>query len=105
MKVQLLNRNPAWPQSARTDDLIELWMQAADRLGLQLRAEPRGGLSDGNYLSRFVPTLDGLGPFGLNGHSSERSPDGSKLPEFAVVSSFLDMGAINVAAIRELADR
>ena len=105
VKVQLLNRNPAWPQSARTDDLIELWMQAADRLGLQLRAEPRGGLSDGNYLSRFVPTLDGLGPFGLNGHSSERSPDGSKLPEYAVVSSFLDMGAINVAAIRELADR
>jgi glutamate carboxypeptidase len=105
VKVHLLNRNPAWPQSARTDDLIELWMQAAHRLGLPLRAEPRGGLSDGNYLSRFVPTLDGLGPFGLNGHSSERNPDGSKLPEYAVVSSFLEMGAINVAAIRELADR
>ena len=105
VKVQLLNRNPAWPQSARTDDLIELWMQAAHRLGLTLRAEPRGGLSDGNYLARFVPTLDGLGPFGLNGHSSERNPDGSKLPEYAVVSSFLEMGAINVAAIRELADR
>ncbi len=105
VKVQLLNRNPAWQQSARADDLIELWMRAAHRLGLSLRAEPRGGLSDGNYLSRFVPTLDGLGPFGLNGYSSERSPDGSKLPEYAVVSSFLDMGAINVAAIRELADR
>jgi glutamate carboxypeptidase len=105
VKVKLLNRNPAWPQSTRTDDLIDLWMQAAHRLGLPLRAEPRGGLSDGNYLSRFVPTLDGLGPFGLNGHSSERNSDGSKLPEYAVVSSFLDMGAINVAAIRQLADR
>jgi glutamate carboxypeptidase len=105
VKVELLNRNPAWPQSARTDDLIELWMQVAHRLRLPLRAEPRGGLSDGNYLSRFVPTLDGLGPFGLNGHSSERKPDGSKLPEYVVVSSFLEMGAVNVAAIRELARR
>jgi glutamate carboxypeptidase len=101
----LLNRNPAWPQSATTDGLIDVWMQAAQRLRLSLRAEPRGGLSDGNYLSRFVPTLDGLGPFGLNGHSSERSPDGSKVPEYVVVSSFLEMGAINVAAIRELARR
>jgi glutamate carboxypeptidase len=105
VKVELLNRNPAWPQSAKTDDLIELWMQTAHMLRLPLRAEPRGGLSDGNYLSRFVPTLDGLGPFGLNGHSSERNPDGSKLPEYVVVSSFLEMGAVNVAAIRELARR
>ena len=105
VKVELLNRNPAWPQSVETDELIELWMQAANRLRLPLRAESRGGLSDGNYLSRFVPTLDGLGPFGLNGHSSERSPDGSKLPEYVVVSSFLEMGAVNVAAIRELAHR
>jgi glutamate carboxypeptidase len=105
VKVELLNRNPAWPQSATTDGLIDVWMQAAQRLRLSLRAEPRGGLSDGNYLSRFVPTLDGLGPFGLNGHSSERSPDGSKVPEYVVVSSFLEMGAINVAAIRELARR
>ena len=105
LKVELLNRNPAWAQNATTDSLIELWMQTAQRLRLPLRAEPRGGLSDGNYLSRFVPTLDGLGPFGLNGHSSERSPDGSKVPEYVVVSSFLEMGAINVAAIRELARR
>ena len=80
-------------------------MQTANKLRLALRAEPRGGLSDGNYLSHFVPTLDGLGPFGLNGHSSERSPDGSKLPEYVVVSSFLEMAAVNVAAICELAHR
>jgi glutamate carboxypeptidase len=103
ISVELLSRNPSWPQSAQTDALIELWTLAAKRLGLALLAEARGGLSDGNYLSRFVPTLDGLGPFGLHGHSSERNSDGSKLPEFLVVSSFLEMGAISVAAIRELA--
>ncbi len=100
--IDLLSRNPSWPQSTQTDALIEVWMRAATECGLSLRAEPRGGLSDGNYLSRFVPTLDGLGPFGLNGHSSERNADGSKLPEYLVVSSFLEMGAITVAAVRDL---
>jgi glutamate carboxypeptidase len=100
--VELLGRNRPWQQNLQTDALIEFWMRAADRLGLALLAEPRGGLSDGNYLSELVPTLDGLGPFGLHGHASERSADGSKLPEFVVVSSFLEMGAITVAAIREL---
>ena len=51
---------------------------------------------------RFLPSLDGLGPFGLRGHSSERSSDGSKVPEYVAASSFLETGAINVAAIREL---
>jgi glutamate carboxypeptidase len=100
--VELLGRNRPWQQNPQTDALIEFWMRAADRLGLALLAEPRGGLSDGNYLSQVVPTLDGLGPFGLHGHASERSADGSKLPEFVVASSFLEMGAITVAAIREL---
>jgi glutamate carboxypeptidase len=102
VEVELTSRNPPWPRNSQTDGLIEFWMRTADRLGLALLAEPRGGLSDGNSISQFVPTLDGLGPFGLNGHASERSEDGSKLPEFVVASSFLKMGAITVAAIREL---
>jgi glutamate carboxypeptidase len=100
--VELFGRNPSWQQNPRTDALIEVWMRAANRLGLALLAEPRGGLSDGNYLSQFLPTLDGLGPFGLHGHASERNADGSKLPEFVIASSFLEMGAVSVAAIREL---
>ena len=77
-------------------------MRSAKRIGRSLFAESRGGLSDGNYLSQFLPSLDGLGPFGLRGHSSERSSDGSKVPEYVAASSFLEMGAVNVAAIREL---
>ena len=100
--VEVLSRNPSWPQNPQTDALIDFWMRAANRLGFALLAEPRGGLSDGNYLSQFMPTLDGLGPFGLHGHASERNADGSKLPEFVVPSSFLEMGAITIAAIREL---
>ncbi|MGA7901065.1 MAG: M20/M25/M40 family metallo-hydrolase [Terrimicrobiaceae bacterium] len=102
ISVELLSRNPSWRQNPETDALIEVWMRSAKRIGRSLFAESRGGLSDGNYLSQFLPSLDGLGPFGLRGHSSERSSDGSKVPEYVATSSFLEMGAINVAAIREL---
>ncbi|HET9522894.1 MAG TPA: M20/M25/M40 family metallo-hydrolase [Terrimicrobiaceae bacterium] len=102
VSIELLSRNPSWQKNAETDALIEIWMRSAKQIGLPLLAESRGGLSDGNYLSQFLPSLDGLGPFGLRGHSSERSPDGSKVPEFVVTSSFLEMGSINFGAIREL---
>ena len=102
ISVEVLSRNPSWRQNPETDALIQVWMRSAKRIGRSLLAESRGGLSDGNYLSQFLPSLDGLGPFGLRGHSSERSSDGSKVPEYVATSSFLEMGAINVAAIREL---
>jgi glutamate carboxypeptidase len=100
--VELAGRNPSWPPNPGTEALIETWVQSARGLGLSLLVESRGGLSDGNYLSQFVPTLDGLGPFGMHGHASERSADGSKVPEFVVPSSFLEMGAVNMAGICEL---
>ena len=84
VSVELVGRNPSWPPNPSTEALIETWVQSASRLGSSLLVESRGGLSDGNYLSRFVPTLDGLGPFGMHGHASERSADGSKVPEFVV---------------------
>jgi glutamate carboxypeptidase len=102
VKVELTSRNPVWPENPATNALIDLWLSAAHRLEIPLLVEPRGGLSDGNYLSEFAPVLDGLGPFGLNGHASERSADGSKMPESVLPSSFLAMGAINVSALQAL---
>ncbi len=102
VRVELLSRNPAWAPNSATEELISIWKRAAEKLGLPLLDEPRGGLSDGNYLSRFLPVLDGLGPFGLNGHASERSKDGTKIPEFVVPSSFANMGAVNAAAMVDL---
>jgi glutamate carboxypeptidase len=69
------------------------------RIGLQ----ERGGLSDGNYLWHFVPTIDGLGPWGDNDHCSERTPDGAKLPEYVDVTSFVPKAALNTLAITRLA--
>lgn len=102
VRVELTSRNPAWQQNPATDALIAVWESAAGELGIPVLVEPRGGLSDGNYLSRFAPVLDGLGPFGLNGHASERSRDGAKMPESVVPESFLQMGAVNVAGLLRL---
>ena len=67
-----------------------------------MQPEVRGGLSDGNFLWDMVPTLDGLGPWGDNDHCSERSADGSKLPEYVEVSSFVPKAALNTLAILEM---
>jgi len=102
VRVETLSRNPAWPSSSATDELIAIWQAAAGKEGVDLEAEERGGLSDGNYLSQFLPTLDGLGLFGRNGHASERNADGTKVPEYAARSSLAEMARVNLRGIREL---
>ena len=60
---------------------------------------PRGGLSSANHLSLLGPTLDGLGPFGGNAHCSERTADGSKLPEYVDPASFVPKAVMNALAL------
>ena len=83
--------------------MFELWKQTGDDLGIPVNQQERGGLSDGNLIWQDVPTLDGLGPWGDNDHCSERSPDGSKLPEFVEISSFVPKALLNTHAIIKLA--
>ncbi len=94
-----------WPRNENTDRLFALWKETADALGLPLGAEERGGLSDGNLFWDVVPTLDGLGPCGDNDHCSERTADGSKLPEFVQISSFVPKAALNTLALLALVER
>ena len=68
-----------------------------------MSCEERGGLSDGNHIWDAVPTLDGLGPWGDNDHCSERSADGSKLPEYVEISSFVPKATVNLLAVTSLA--
>ena len=102
VKVEILTESSPWPRNPATDGLYQVWKQAADELNLAVNCEERGGLSDGNEIWDAVPTLDGLGPWGDNDHCSERSPDGSKLPEFVGVSSFVPKALLNTAAILKL---
>lgn len=100
--VECLGTSPAWPAEERTLSAYSHWAAAADKMGLRTVSVSRGGLSDANYLCHLGPTLDGLGPSGANAHCSERSADGSKLPEFVETDTFVPKAAMNVLAILSL---
>ena len=102
VKVEILHESRPWPRNPATDALYELWSQAGRELGLSVSLQERGGLSDGNWIWDAVPTLDGLGPWGDNDHCSERSADGSKLPEYVEMSSFVPKAMLNTVAILKL---
>ena len=88
-----------WPGGDGTMALFAKWETAANAMGLKAVAVPRGGLSDANHLWRLGPTLDGLGPSGGNAHCSERSEDGSKLPEYLEVASMVPKAVMNALAL------
>jgi glutamate carboxypeptidase len=91
-----------WPKNPATESLLAIWNQAADEIGFKVNPEARGGLSDGNHIWNTIPTVDGLGPMGRNGHCSERSEDGSKDQEYVNQSSFIPKTMLNFSAIRKL---
>jgi glutamate carboxypeptidase len=102
VQVEILSESRPWPRNPDTDSLLTLWNQAGAPLNQQFEPDERGGLSDGNLLWHAIPTIDGLGPWGDNGHCSERSADGSKMPEFVEISSFVPKAAVNALAISRL---
>jgi glutamate carboxypeptidase len=102
VEVKILSESRPWPRNPGTDGLAEIWLGAGRELGIPVNVEERGGLSDGNFIWDAVPTLDGLGPWGDNDHCSERSADGSKVPEYVEVTSFVPKAALNTAAILKL---
>jgi glutamate carboxypeptidase len=103
VEIRMVDQNNPWPRNPKTDRLFDIWQSTGAGLNLIIIREERGGLSDGNLLWQTYPTLDGLGPVGNNAHCSERSPDGSKEQEYAVISSFIPKALLNIAAIARLA--
>ncbi len=102
IEVELVAETPPWPENPGTEKLIAVWQKAAAQCNLPLSVGRRGGLSDGNRLWPHFPTLDALGPRGANDHSSERSPDGSKLPEYVDATSFVPKTLLNFFAVYSL---
>jgi glutamate carboxypeptidase len=102
VRAEILTETRPWPRNPATDRLFEFWQRAGDEVGIPINHQERGGLSDGNLIWDAAPTLDGLGPWGDNDHCSERSPDGSKLPEFVDATSFVPKAAVNTLAILKL---
>jgi len=102
VRVEILSESRPWPRNPGSDGLFQFWQSAGAELDYPINEQERGGLSDGNLIWDAVPTLDGLGPWGDHSHCSERSADGSKLPEYVEVSSFVPKAAVNVVAIAKL---
>jgi glutamate carboxypeptidase len=102
IEVERLGLSPSWPDDERTRGAARHWQEAGLELEMPTKLVKRGGLSDANYLCGIGPTLDGLGPAGANAHCSERTADGSKLPEYVETTSFIPKAMLNVIAIRRL---
>lgn len=102
IEVDLIGKWHPWPPNKSSDGLVEIWKSGAHEMGAEVVRESRGGLSDGNHIWKFVPTIDGLGPSGGNAHCSERSADGSKDQEYVRVSSLVPKATLNILGILEL---
>jgi glutamate carboxypeptidase len=100
--IEIEEKTAPWPQNPATESLFAIWEQAAGELGYTLIREARGGLSDGNHTWDTLPTIDGLGPSGANGHCSERADDGSKDQEYADILSFVPKAVLNFEAVKKL---
>lgn len=100
--VELTNETVPWPRNPGSDHLFAVWQKTAHDLGFALRNEERGGLSDGNVLWDFCPTLDGLGPRGENSHCSEMNAAEGKEQEWADLTSFAPKAVLNVSAVLRL---
>lgn len=105
VNIRLLEQASPWPENEATQKLYSIWREVADRLGMKVSGEMRGGLSDGNYFWQHFPTLDGLGPAGNNAHCSERDPESGKDQEYVSLPSFVPKALLNTLAIRELLSR
>lgn len=102
VKVEILTESKPWPRNPATDRIYQFFEQAGRETDYPVNFQERGGLSDGNLIWDAVPTIDGLGSWGDNDHCSERSADGSKVPEYIEVSGFVPKAVKNVVAILKL---
>jgi glutamate carboxypeptidase len=104
ISVELVAETRPWPRNPGSEKLYGFFEAAAEEIGTTVGPQERGGLSDGNLIWDAVPTVDGLGSWGDNDHCSERSADGSKVPEYLRLSSIVPRAVLNTIAISKLAE-
>ncbi len=104
VSIKLRNETAPWGPNEESDSLLKIWQEAAKNLEQKVFPEARGGLSDGNWVWRTVPTIDGLGPIGGCSHCSQQAPEINKEQEYVLRSSFVPKAMLNVQAIIKLAE-
>ncbi|WP_151524050.1 M20 family metallopeptidase [Serinicoccus kebangsaanensis] len=70
LEVSIDRNRPPMNPTAHTERLLALARSAGADLGVEVRDEPVGGASDGNFIAaRGLPVLDGLGGIGAGPHA------------------------------------
>lgn len=100
--LEPLQEIAAWSGDARSECLAQTWREAGERCGCPVGAGERGGLSDANFFSAHLPTLDGLGPRGGNAHGIEIVEGKPLITEYVEPDSFIPKAMVNLFAIRRL---
>jgi glutamate carboxypeptidase len=80
---------PPMEPTPRNRRLWEAARQAGLRLGLDLQEAAAGGVSDGNSVSQYTATLDGLGAVGDGAHAAFEFLDCRKLIERSTLLALL----------------
>lgn len=102
VEFEPLQEIAAWSGDTRSELLAQTWLEAGRSCGCEVGAGARGGLSDANYFSSRLPTLDGLGPRGGNAHGVEVVEGKPFITEYVEPDSFFTKAIINLYAIRRL---
>lgn len=100
--LEPLQEIAAWSGDSDSTRLAETWREAGRICGYEVGAASRGGLSDANYFSSHLPTLDGLGPRGGNAHGVEVVDGKLLITEYVEPDSFPTKAMVNLCAIRRL---
>lgn len=94
---------PPWPANPGSRWLVEIARDAGRECGLAVTDEHRLGASDGSHVWNSVPTLDGLGPIGVDLHSAEHDPERGKRQESLRWSSMRERALLAVNLFARLA--
>jgi glutamate carboxypeptidase len=87
------NFMPAMEKTPEATKLAEIYKDFAKTLyGADVTEWATGGVSIGNFTSRYIPTIDGLGVEALDGHDieNERADVGTYIPRTVIMLLLLD---------------
>ncbi|WP_028574829.1 M20 family metallopeptidase [Desulfonatronovibrio hydrogenovorans] len=93
-EMRVISSRPAMPTSRNMERLYQLVEGAAQKVGVPIAREIRGGVSDANFIAATgTPVLDGLGPCGDLDHSDQEFIIKKTLPQRAalVAQSILEV--------------
>ncbi len=100
--LETVHEIPAWVEAPGSLALARFWQSAGQSCGHPVTLGIRSGLSDANFFSSHVQTLDGLGPRGGNAHSVVKNGERLRITEFVDQESFLTKSLINTIALVDL---